>query len=230
MKARTVETLSGPSAMSGTMTSMASPSLPAPRTLLFIGDSITDAGRREDPAELGHGYVRLLAEHVAAHEPTATVVNRGISGDKVADLEARFGRDCLEFTPDLVTIYVGVNDAWHRFTRGEVITDVSFEQGYQHLLEQLAATVPDAPVLMIIPFVADIDPQLAQIHSDLDGKVEIIRRLAGEHGHRLVDLEQMLERALAAGHTPRSIAEDGVHPTPAGHRLIADAWLEAAGR
>ncbi|ATG51670.1 lysophospholipase [Brachybacterium vulturis] len=203
---------------------------PAPRTLLFIGDSITDCGRREDPEGLGHGYVRLLAEHFAAHEPTATVINRGISGDRVADLEARFGADCLDLSPDAVTIYVGVNDSWHRFTRGEQITEDSFAQGYRHLLAQLAAALPEAPVVLIIPFVADIDDQVARIHSDLDGKVAIIRSLAQEHGHRTVDLEQVLATALAAGHAPQSIAEDGVHPTPAGHRLIADAWLDAVGR
>ena len=225
-----METLSGPSAMSGTMAPMTSPETPAPRTLLFIGDSITDCGRREDPEELGHGYVRLLAEHFAAHEPTATLINRGISGNKVADLEARFTVDCLDHAPDLVTIYVGVNDAWHRFTRGEHVTDDSFEQGCRNLLEQLSARVPDAPVMMIVPFVADIDEQAARVHSDLDGKVAIIRRLAAEHGHRIVDLEQVLATAYEAGHTPATLAEDGVHPTPAGHRLIADAWLDAAGR
>ncbi|WP_394214111.1 SGNH/GDSL hydrolase family protein [Brachybacterium vulturis] len=209
---------------------MTASAVPAPRRLLFIGDSITDCGRREDPEGLGHGYVRLLAEHVATHEPTATVINRGISGDRVADLEARFDADCLDLTPDAVTIYVGVNDAWHRFTRGERITEESFAQGYRHLLEQLAAAVPAAPVVLIIPFVADIDEGAAQIHADLDGKVAIIRALASEHGHRIVDLEQMLTTAYAAGHTPATIAEDGVHPTPAGHRLIADAWLDAVGR
>lgn len=212
------------------MSAMTATSTPASRTLLFIGDSITDAGRREDPEELGHGYVRLLADHYAAHEPTVTVINRGIGGDKVADLEARFGPDCLDLAPDLVTIYVGVNDSWHRFTRGEHVSETSFEQGYRNLLAQLSATVPHAPVLMIVPFVADVDEQAARIHSDLDGKVAIIRRLAAEHGHRIVDLEQVLALALAAGHTPSTIAEDGVHPTPPGHRLIADAWLAAAGR
>jgi len=216
--------------MSEIITPMTSPASPAPRTLLFIGDSITDCGRREDPEELGHGYVRLLAEHFAAHEPTAIVINRGIGGDKVSDLEARFDADCLGHAPDLVTIYVGVNDAWHRFTRGEHVTDESFEQGYRNLLDQLAGAVPEAPVVLIVPFVADVDQTAAQIHSDLDGKVAIIRSLAQEHGHRIVDLEQVLATALAAGHTPHSIAEDGVHPTPPGHRLIADAWLDAAGR
>lgn len=209
---------------------MTAASRPAARTLLFIGDSITDCGRREDPDQLGHGYVRLLAEHVAAHEPTATVINRGIGGDKVADLVERFGPDCIDLAPDLVTIYVGVNDAWHRFTRGEHISEESFEQGYRRLLDQLAAAAPTAPVLLVVPFVADVDQERARIHEDLDGKVAVIRRLAEEYGHRLVDLEQTLSCALAGGHTPLSIAEDGVHPTPAGHRLIADAWLEVAGR
>src|SRR5699024_6111995 len=150
MRARMVETPSGPSVMPGTMTTMTAPETPespAPRTVLFIGDSITDCGRREDPEALGHGHVRLLAEHL--------------------------GADCLAHAPDLVTIYVGVNDAWHRYTRGEHIDDADFAQGYRHLLDQLAATVPGAQVLMIVPFVADIDAQTAQIHEDLDGKVAI---------------------------------------------------------
>ncbi|AXK45424.1 lysophospholipase [Brachybacterium saurashtrense] len=216
--------------MSGTMSLMTAPSTPAPRTLLFIGDSITDAGRREDPDELGHGYVRLLAEHAAAHEPTATVLNRGISGDKAADLVARFDADCLAHRPDVVTLYVGVNDSWHRFTRGEHVRDDDFERDYRDLLDRLARTVPGASVVLMLPFVADVDAEAARIHEDLDGKATIIRRLAAEHGHALVDLEQVLATALAAGHTPRTIAEDGVHPTLAGHRLLADAWLDAAGR
>ncbi|WP_114855367.1 SGNH/GDSL hydrolase family protein [Brachybacterium sp. YJGR34] len=205
---------------------MTTPSRPAPRTLLFIGDSITDCGRREDPEQLGHGYVRLLSEHVAAHEPTATVLNRGIGGDKAAHLRERFEADCLEPSPDVVTIYVGVNDSWHRFTRGELVTDESFEADYRWMLDRLEEEAPRARVLLIVPFVADIDEERVRLHSDLDGKVAIIRRLAAERGLALVDLEQVLERALAAGHTPQGIAEDGVHPTAAGHRLIADAWLE----
>jgi acyl-CoA thioesterase I len=205
---------------------MTTPSLPASRTVLFIGDSITDCGRREDPDGLGYGYVRLLAEHFAAQEPTARLVNRGIGGDKVSDLVARFWPDCLELDPQVVTIYVGVNDSWHRFTRGELVTPEDFEQGYRYLLDQLSATRPAAPVLLIIPFVADIDDEKAQIHTDLDEKVAIIRDLAREFRHPVVDLEAVLDRAWAVGHTPAGLAEDGVHPTIAGHRLIADKWLE----
>lgn len=206
---------------------MTSSSLPAPRTVLFIGDSITDCSRTEDPDGLGYGYVRLLAEHFAAHEPTARVINRGISGNKVADLVARFSADCLEQDPQVVTIYVGVNDAWHRFTQGEEqrVSPQEFEEGYRFLLDQLSATRPAAPVLMVLPFAVDVSEEIARIHGDLDEKVRIIRDLAREFQHPVVDLEAVLQRAWTVGHTPQTIAQDGVHPTIAGHRLIADEWL-----
>ena len=80
---------------------------------------------------------------------------------------------------------------------------------------------------LVVPFVADVDEDVRRIHDDLDPKVAIIRRLALEHGHTLVDLEQLLAGVLATGMPPERFAEDGVHPTPIGHRAIADAWLDA---
>ncbi|GAA1491563.1 SGNH/GDSL hydrolase family protein [Brachybacterium sacelli] len=208
---------------------MTTPYLPAPRTLLFIGDSITDCSRTEDPDSLGYGYVRLLAEHFAAHEPTARVVNRGIGGNKVDDLVARFSPDCLDHDPQVVTIFVGVNDAWHRYVLGEdqQVTPEAFEKGYRFLLDQLSATRPSAPVLLVLPFAVDVSEDIARIHEDLDEKVRIIRDLAREFQHPVVDLEKVVESAWTVGHTPESLAADGVHPTIAGHRLIADAWLAA---
>ena len=205
---------------------MTTTSAPTPRTLLFIGDSITDCARAEDPAGLGFGYVRLLAEHFAAHEPTATVINRGISGNKARDLRARFDADCLDLNPDVVTIYVGVNDVWHGFTSGDGVSDADFERDYRFLLDQLSATRPGVPVLLVVPFVADVDEEKAGYHGELDKKVAIIRALGKEFGAAIVDLEAVLEEAWTVGHTPVSIAEDGVHPTIAGHRLLADAWLD----
>lgn len=201
--------------------------VPAPRTVLFIGDSITDCSRHEDPDGLGYGYVRLIAEHFAAHEPTATVLNRGISGNRVADLVERFAPDVLDLDPQAVTIYVGVNDTWHYYTKGWEVTAAEFEQGYRFMLDQLSATRPAVPVLLIIPFVTDIDDERVGYHADLDEKVAIIRDLAREFRHTVVDLETVLDRAWSVGHGPASIAGDGIHPTIAGHRLIADAWLEA---
>jgi acyl-CoA thioesterase-1 len=203
----------------------AAATLPA-RNLLFIGDSITDAGRFDDPEGLGHGYVRLISDHVAAHEPRATVLNRGISGHRAKDLVARFDADALDLHPDAVTIYVGVNDTWRRYDQDDPTSDDAFEADYRWMLEQLAARSPQAPVILIVPFVADVDEFKARFHEDLDGKVERIRKLAAEFGHRVLDSEVLLERAYRAGHVPADVAEDGVHPSPAGHRLLADAWLD----
>lgn len=204
---------------------MTSVHLPPPRTILFIGDSITDCSRAQDPNGLGYGYVRLIAEHFAAHEPRAAVVNRGIGGNRVADLVDRFAPDVLELDPQVVTIYIGVNDTWHYFTKGEEVRAADFERGYRFMLDQLSATRPAVPVLMIVPFITDVDEEKASYHTDLDQKVAIIRDLAREFGHTLVDLEKVLDTAWTVGHDPASIAGDGVHPTIAGHRLIADAWL-----
>lgn len=198
---------------------------PASRSLLFIGDSITDCSRGEDPEGLGYGYVRLIAEHFAAHEPTARILNRGISGNRVQDLVQRFGPDCLDLDPDVITIYIGVNDTWHGFTRGDKVALEDFEHDYRFLLDQLSATRPAVPVLMVVPFVADIDEEKVGYHADLDPRVRVIRDLAHEFGYTVVDLEAVLERAWTVGHSPATIAGDGVHPTIAGHRLIADAWL-----
>lgn len=206
------------------------PAARAQRSFLFLGDSITDCSRAEDPQGLGYGYVRLIAEHLAAHEPTARVINRGISGDRAQELVRRFDRDCLDLETDVITVYIGVNDTWHGFTRGESVTAEEFERDYRYMLDQLSATRPAVPVLMVVPFVTDIDQEKAGFHADLDQKVAVIRDLAHEFRHAVVDLEQVMERAWSVGHTPASIAEDGVHPTIAGHRLIADAWLAEFAR
>lgn len=204
----------------------ATPAQPrAQRTVLFIGDSITDCSRGEDPQGLGYGYVRLIAEHFAAHEPTARVINRGVSGDRAQDLVRRFDADLLDLDPDVVTIYIGVNDTWHGFIHGDTVTAEDFERDYRFMLDQLSATRPSVPVLMVIPFITDVDQEKAGYHADLDQKVTVIRDLAHEFRHTVVDLEQVMEQAWSVGHTPATIAEDGVHPTIAGHRLIADAWL-----
>jgi lysophospholipase L1-like esterase len=197
------------------------------RTLLFIGDSITDVSRREDPQHLGYGYVRLLAEHLAAHEPRSTVINRGISGNRVRDLVARFDEDCLDLNPDVVTIYIGVNDTWRAFDQDDPTSADAFEKDYRYLLDQLSGSRPSVPVILVIPFVADVDEFKAGFHGDLDEKVARIRQLAREFGHETVDAERLLRDAYAVGHTPASIAEDGVHPSIAGHRLLADAWLKS---
>ncbi|WP_414838821.1 GDSL-type esterase/lipase family protein [Carnobacterium sp. TMP28] len=111
-------------------------------TILFIGDSITDVGRnRKDLKDLGKGYPLLIAAHLLECYPELelTFLNRGISGDKVTDLANRWKEDCLELQPDIISILVGINDAWHNIDKEKVSIQESvdkFELFYRLMLEK----------------------------------------------------------------------------------------------
>lgn len=196
--------------------------------LLFLGDSITDCDRREEPEGLGHGYVRLVAESLRATEPGARVINRGISGDRVRDLVARFDADCLEHRPDLVTIFAGVNDTWRAFDSDDPTTPRHSAGGLREMLGRLEAELPGAPVIVILPFVLDVGEQTAAFRTDLDARTGALRSVALETGVPVIETQRLLDQAIADGPAPHALAGDGVHPTEAGHRIIADAWLAAA--
>ena len=114
----------------------------APGTrILFQGDSITDGnrGRSPDPNHiLGHGYVFIIAARHGAAFPTARLdfVNRGVSGNTVRDLKARWTRDTLELKPDLLSVMVGVNDSSKKLPLDE------YEQTYDELLAAARAANP----------------------------------------------------------------------------------------
>ncbi|MFD7312127.1 SGNH/GDSL hydrolase family protein [Promicromonospora sp. NPDC059942] len=194
--------------------------------LVFVGDSITDAGRdRADAGSLGDGYVSL----VAADLPGAEVRNVGIGGDRAVDLEARWERDVAGTAPDVLSVYVGVNDTWRRFDNDDPTSAEDFEATYLRLLDR----VPGSPRLVLVePFLLPVRPEQHDWLDDLAGKREVVARLAEQAGAALVPLHSLLTAAAdatGAGGTEGAVAlaPDGVHPTPAGSRIIADAWLAA---
>lgn len=212
------------------------PSLP--RTALFTGDSITACGRGNDPDHLGYGWVRLVAEHLAAHEPGTRVLNHGHDGARAQDLAAHVDDDVLAAEPDLLTILIGVNDAiaapthdgenQEAHARAEAERAQEFERGLRFVLDQVSATRPSLPVILMSPAIAPVDPVAAHGLEHLAIIHDVMRDLAHEFRCAFVDLQEVWREGLAAGHEPGGLAEDGIHPTIAGHRLIADAWIIAA--
>lgn len=194
--------------------------------IVFIGDSITDCGRdRMDPASLGDGYVRLLAGELGAPRAGNVIINAGISGDRAVDLERRWDRDVLSEPPDVLSVYVGVNDMWRRYDSDDPTSADEFGATCHRLLTSARAAGVTRILLMEPWFLPILDGQQAWL-ADLDDKREALRALAVRHAATLIPLNQVMTTAAAqSGAT--AIAEDGVHPTPAGHRLIADAWLDA---
>ena len=196
----------------------------AAERLVFVGDSITDSGRdRADAGSLGDGYVSLVAGDL----PGAQVRNVGIGGDRAVDLEARWDRDVAGTAPDVLSVYVGVNDTWRRFDNDDPTSAEDFEATYLRLLDR----VPGSPRLVLVePFLLPVRLEQRDWLDDLAGKREVVARLAEQAGAALVPLHSLLTAAadtLGGTEGAVALAPDGVHPTPAGSRIIADAWLAA---
>lgn len=196
--------------------------------LLFIGDSITDDGRTTLPnLPLGQGFVRDIADRLKSTEPRAVVINTGISGDRVRRLKQRWAPDCLDHHPTTVTILIGINDCWRRYDSNDPTTADAFEADYRAILEQAAAA--GMSIVLIEPFLLPVTPEQPAGREDLDPKIAVVHKLAKEFSARLIRLDDHF-RELVRATGRAALAEDGIHPTPRGHALIADYWLEAAGR
>ncbi|WP_110933897.1 SGNH/GDSL hydrolase family protein [Paenibacillus bouchesdurhonensis] len=198
--------------------------------ILFQGDSITDAGRDySDYNSLGHGYPLLIAGRLGHRYPEKNLkfLNRGISGNRAVDLQGRWDEDCLALKPTIVSIYIGINDTWRRYDNGMPTTSQQFETYYRDLLERTTKSL-DARLVLVEPFVLPHPEDRKGWREDLDPKIQVVRQLAREFGALLVPLDGLFAAACSKAE-PAYWAGDGVHPSPAGHELIADAWLRTCG-
>ena len=196
--------------------------------ILFTGDSITDCGRdRNDPASLGMGYVHMLAGQLRNEYAGINLRfrNTGIGGDSTCHLLARWDEDCIDLQPDWVSILIGVNNTWRRYDSNEPIPDDRFESECRDLLERVK-TKTTAKVILCSPFLLHIDESVARMREDLDPKIVTLKALAVEFDAVWVDFDAAFIAAQQR-HIPSYWAEDGVHPSMAGHALMAETWLGA---
>ncbi len=194
--------------------------------VLFQGDSITDAGRLSSGNDWGAGYMMMAAARFSAFYPEKGVefVNRGISGNRVRDLRERWRADCLALAPDWLSILIGVNDTWRRYDRGDSTSTDAFAQDYRAILEQTVSALPSVRLVLCEPFLLPVPQDRTEWRVDLDPKIAVVRALAIEYQALYVPLDGIFA-AAATRRAPEFWCPDGVHPTPAGHALIADAWL-----
>jgi acyl-CoA thioesterase-1 len=194
--------------------------------ILFQGDSITEAERtRWKKQGLGNGYVNLVAERFFANHPKAKVrfLNRGISGNRIRDLRERWKKDCLNLKPDVVSILIGVNDTQGTIFWGEPTSIESFEEDYLSILNLTRKNL-DAQIVLLEPFLLPLSKEQMVLRHDIDARIKVVRKLAKEFETVLVQLDSVFADA-AKVKTPEFWSKDGVHPTPAGHGLIAESWL-----
>lgn len=200
---------------------------------LFIGDSITDVGRKADVLDgLGRGYVRLIRDWLASQDAVNAplIVNRGISGNKITDLSERWERDVIASDPQMLSIMVGVNDVWHGLVPdwrpGVALED--FVSIYQDLLKRTRMSLPRCKVVLCEPTVIEPAREPAG-NEQLKPYVAAVSALTEEFKDIVVAVAPMHRAFLDAIAARPDIdwTDDGVHPTSAGHMLIARTWLTA---
>lgn len=199
--------------------------------VLFQGDSITDWGRNySDSGSLGNGYPLLVAAEFGRQYPEkqVTFLNRGIGGNRVVDLERRWQEDCLDLKPDWVSIYIGINDTWRRYDSGDPTSVEAFYERYRKLIVRTREEL-DARLVLVEPFVLPVPGDRKGWREDLDPKIQAVRELAREFSAAYVPLDGLFA-AASSRVDPAYWAGDGVHPSPAGHALIAKAWLDAVSK
>ena len=197
------------------------------KTILFQGDSITDCGRVSGAGGgMGCGYPAMILARLMCDVPETEwrFFNRGISGNRIVDLYARWRVDCLNLEPDILSVLVGVNDTWHEENKNGV--DVPrYERFYRELLEWTLATRPSVRLVLMEPFLCVHNEKLASMFEDVRQRAAVVKSLAKEFDAVFIPLQSIFDAASEC--VPIAYwAAEGVHPTPAGHQLIADAWLE----
>ncbi len=206
-------------------------------TLLFIGDSITDAGRSESGETtpwdvhlgLGKGYVNLIHALLSVGDPTLKirVMNRGVSGNTILDLDKRWQNDVLELRPDWLSIMVGINDVWRHFDvphRKEAhVSEEVYASTYRKLIESVRPDL-DGLVLMT-PYVFEKD-RTDPMREKMDAYGAIVKEMATAYDAIFVDTQAAVDRVLAHLH-PTALAWDRIHPGTEGHIIFARAFLQA---
>ena len=201
--------------------------------ILFQGDSITDVGRNRgatganNAGALGGGYPLIAASHMMRAHPDSglQIFNRGVSGDKVPQLQARWDADTIAIKPDILSILVGVHDLWHKLNGNSNGTVAEYESQYNELLDGTKKAFPNVRLIILEPFVLMTGAVNEKWFPEFDQRRDAAARIAKRAGATFIPLQSMFTQ-LAKSAPAAYWLGDGVHPTIAGHAAIADRWRE----
>jgi len=202
-------------------------------TVLFTGDSITDCGRRRPLGEkdgLGNGYVNFLCGMLYAGYPDRVlrVLNTGISGNRITDLDSRWQWDVIDLKPDWLSVFIGINDVFFRFNRPDLSPQVTpdiYHDTYSRLIGSVKGSLKG--LILATPYILETDKQ-DPIRARMDECGKAVKDLAEKNGAILVDVQQAFDDFMEQ-RPDFSLAADRVHPNPTGHFIIARAFLQAFG-
>ena len=200
------------------------------QTMVLIGDSITDCGRSGAEEPLGDGYVRTFSELVTARHPERKVryLNKGISGNRITDLKARWKDDVLRHRPDRLSIMIGINDL-HTHVNGAPggVSPELFAQIYDELLD-ITRRELDCEVALLTPFYISRDHGAksfeGQVLELILEYIDTVKAMSRAYSTILVDIHEAFQRHLTF-RDPAEFCPEPVHPYHAGHTIIASELL-----
>jgi lysophospholipase L1-like esterase len=204
--------------------------------LVMIGDSVTDCERSRPIGEglfnaLGKGHVSMIDGLLMARYPAhrIRVVNMGVSGNTVRDLQKRWQTDVMDLKPGWLSICIGINDVWRQF-------DTPLQTEWRVLLQEFAATLEELvkktkPALnglvLMTPYF--IEPnRMEPMRAKMDEYGASVKRIAEKYQAVLVDTQAAFDAVLTQYH-PSALAWDRIHPTHIGHMILARTFLQAIG-
>jgi lysophospholipase L1-like esterase len=219
--------------------------------IVFLGDSITEAGVYdkdvgiENNGELIYpkytGFITFLAPSLAEN---TELVGKGISGDKVSDLLTRYKKDVIDLDPDIVFIYIGINDVWHKYDFGTGSDIDLYENGLRQIISEIQKI--GSRVVLCTPTVIGENhgdftlaneyvehyrdaKTMEDMNNDLDAFSDVVRKLSSEYNTGLIDLRKVFISYISENNPTNKpsgiLTYDGVHLNDLGNKLIADQMI-----
>ena len=205
------------------------------KKVIFLGDSITQNAVIN--SEDFKGFISLLEENV---NQNTELIGKGIGGDKVSDLLTRYKDDVIKLNPDIVFIYIGINDVWHKYDYGTG-TDIDlYENGLRQIINDLKEN--GVEIILCTPTVIgenkgeftlvnqfkDIET-MEIMNNDLDDYSDVIRKLSKEFDTKLLDLRKIFMQYISENNPENKskgvLTTDGVHLNNLGSKLIANEMI-----
>ena len=208
--------------------------IPNHSTLLFQGDSITDAGRMREwyypnvASGMGDGYVYQIVAEILGSSPGKNLkcYNRGVSGNKVYQLAERWDDDCMNLKPDILSILIGVNDFWHTLTGNYKGTVQTYESDFRKLLDRTLKGLPQVKLIILEPFAIKGGSAITdKWYPDFGDYQKAAKSIASDYKALFIPLQPVFDKALDVAPV-LYWSGDGVHPSIAGAYLMKNAWLE----
>ena len=197
--------------------------------ILFQGDSITDGCRDyRNYHHMGNSYPGYAAALIAKEFPDVEFefINQGIAGNRTGQLFDRLYADAISLEPDIISVLIGVNDVWARYSSKRIQTSVEqIEANFRAIMKSLRERT-HAKILVLSPYLLDSEVN-EHWRPELEEIFPILRRLAEEYADGYVPLNELFAEALKTQPEPKYYSPDGVHPNANGAKFIAEHYFNA---